>query len=105
MEEKEIIEILGKNIKEARKRNNMTQSELAEKLGVSKQVVSSYENGKRSPSYEMLLKIANVFCTTINDLLSTAMSVMNISLDGLNNSQIEIVMKMIDEFKSLNKKR
>ena len=105
MQEKEIIEILGKNIREARKRNNMTQSELAEKLGVSKQVVSSYENGKRSPSYEMLLKIANVFYTTINDLFSTAMSVMNISLDGLNNSQIEIVMKMIDEFKSLNKKR
>lgn len=44
-----------------RKETNMTQSELAKKLGIPRTTYSNYENGNRQPDYETLQKIANYF--------------------------------------------
>ena len=46
--------MLGKRIKELRKQNHLTQSELGSKLGVIKQTVSSWENGVSSPNNDTL---------------------------------------------------
>ena len=47
----------------------MTQQQLATRLGVAKSVVSYYESGERSPSYDVLVKIARTFHTTTDYLL------------------------------------
>jgi transcriptional regulator with XRE-family HTH domain len=52
---------IGNKIKELRTEQKMTQSDLAERLGVTKSSISSYENGSRLPSYDILLKIARIF--------------------------------------------
>lgn len=59
---------IGNKIKELRTEQKMTQSDLAERLGVTKSSISSYENGSRLPSYDILLKIARIFkeCFWIN---------------------------------------
>lgn len=60
---------LGTNIKKFRMQKNMTQDELAEKLFVSRQTISNYENNKSQPDIEMLAKIAETFETDVNALL------------------------------------
>lgn len=49
----------GERIKAARLRANMTQEKLAAKLNTSYVVISQYENGKRNPKLETIIKIAD----------------------------------------------
>lgn len=48
---------IGERIKEARLASNMTQDELAKKIGVSKNAISNYENGVSAPKVELLCAI------------------------------------------------
>nr|WP_281562531.1 helix-turn-helix transcriptional regulator [Verrucosispora sp. WMMD573] len=49
-------------------RNEMTQAELAERLGVTRQTVIAIEQGRYSPSLEMAFRIANVFGVRLDDV-------------------------------------
>ena len=60
---------IGKNIRKLRTRKNMTQDELAEKIFVTRQTVSNYENGKSRPDVDMLVSIAQVLETDIQQLI------------------------------------
>lgn len=51
----------GKRIKHLRKQRGLTQTELADALGISKAMVSSYESDTRNPTYENLMAIALFF--------------------------------------------
>ena len=55
--------------KNLRKDNNLTQAELAKKLGVAPSTVGMYERGQREPDFETLEKIANCFSVNMNTLL------------------------------------
>jgi len=59
----------GNLIVSLRKKYNMTQKELAEKLNVSDKAVSRWETGKNYPDIEVLKMIADIFNTTIDDVL------------------------------------
>ena len=52
-----------------RKKAGMSQEELAEQLGVSRQAVSRWELGATQPDAPNLLKLSNLFCVTIDYLL------------------------------------
>lgn len=52
-----------------RKELNMSQAELAEKLGVSQQTISKYERGTREPDNETLVKLAGIFNCSVDYLL------------------------------------
>ena len=54
-----------KNLKEARLKLNLTQIEVAEKLGVAKSTYSMYESGTREPNINTMKKIADVFNISI----------------------------------------
>ncbi|MBQ5667061.1 MAG: helix-turn-helix domain-containing protein [Oscillospiraceae bacterium] len=55
--------------KNLRKDNNLTQAELAKKLGVAPSTVGMYERGQREPDFETLEKIANYFSVNMNTRL------------------------------------
>ncbi|MCM3272600.1 helix-turn-helix domain-containing protein [Paenibacillus elgii] len=59
----------GEILKDLREKRGMSQPDLADKLGVTRVSISNYENGKASPSYEGLLKIADIFNVTTDYLL------------------------------------
>jgi len=61
---------IGELIKKIRKDNNLTQAELADKLGVTYQAVSKWENGKNIPDIAILKQISEGFNIDINDLLN-----------------------------------
>ena len=62
-------EKVGKFIKKLRKNNNLTQQELAEKLSVTYQAVSKWENGKSIPDISTLKLISELFNVNIEELL------------------------------------
>lgn len=66
----EVRETLGENIRRERVIRRMTQAELAEKIGTSQMMVSRFEKGKDSPSVWRCYRIAKVFNTTIERLLT-----------------------------------
>ena len=54
--------------KEFREKFNLTQQDLAEKVGVSRQTIISLENGKYNPSIFLAYKISKVFNSMIEDI-------------------------------------
>lgn len=58
------------NLKRLRKEKNMSQTELAVRLGVKQNTVSSWEKGVRHPGLRMLLALANVFGCTVDELIT-----------------------------------
>ena len=63
-------EQIGKFIKELREENNLTQKELADKLGVTFQAVSKWENGKNVPDIAILKQMSEEFGIDIDDILN-----------------------------------
>jgi len=49
---------------------NLTQEDLSNKLGVSRQTINSIENNKYFPSLELGLKLSKIFECTVDDLFS-----------------------------------
>lgn len=63
-------EKIGKFIAECRKQKNMTQQELAEKLGVSDRTVGNWENGRNMPDLSLFKPLCNELNISLNDLMS-----------------------------------
>ncbi len=63
-------EKIGKFISECRKTKKITQSELAEQLGVTDRSISNWENGKNMPDLSLFKPLCNILDITINELLS-----------------------------------
>ena len=80
-------EKIGKFIKKIREENNLTQKELADKLGVTFQAVSKWENGKNVPDIGILKHISEEFHINVDDILSG-----QITNKKKNNRIIEILL-------------
>lgn len=63
-------EKIGKFISKCRKNKNMTQQELAEKLGVSDRTVGNWENGRNMPDLSLFKPLCDELDISINDLMS-----------------------------------
>ena len=57
---------LGKKMKELRKSFGLTQTELAEKTGLSRVNYTRYENGKIRPDYETIIKLADFYDVSLD---------------------------------------
>lgn len=60
---------IGKFIADRRKKFNMTQSELAEKIGITNRAVSKWETGKSIPDVSILLELCEILDISVNELL------------------------------------
>lgn len=61
--------MFGENLMELRKFHNMSQEELAELIGISRQTLSKYETGESLPDIEKCKMIADVFGVLLDDLV------------------------------------
>lgn len=64
--------MLGDKIRQHRKRNHISQEELAEKLGVSRQSISLWENNQTQPTIENIVSLSKLLGVSTDELLSTA---------------------------------
>lgn len=76
------MENVGRRISELRKENNMTQMELADKLGISFQAVSNWERGNSMPDISKLPELAELFGVSIDELLGEKSEVVDVFVHG-----------------------
>ena len=91
----------GEILKNLRKSCNLTQKELGAKIGLSKAVVSKYENGIGYPTYDVLIRIAQYFGVTTDYLLGVP-SGKTVDVSTLTDSQIDTIHQLISEFNKAN---
>ena len=92
----------GDRLKELRKRSNLSQEQLAQQLGITKGMISSYETSMRMPSYHILLKLSLLFNVSTDYLLGkNANDMLNIS--DLTEKQKAIICEIINQFRAGNK--
>ena len=92
---------LGKNLQILRKMTGMTQEELSETTGVSRQTVSKWEKGRSAPDADMLVSLAAVLEVSTSDLIGedvrTTDSVEDLALQtALINEQLAIQNRRVD---------
>lgn len=78
-----ILKKLSQNIKFLRKKFKLTQNELAEKLNISRQVVSYYENESREPDLNTLINISKTFNCSLDLLLFSDLSKDDLASDNI----------------------
>ncbi len=60
---------IGEKIRNAREENNLTQAQAAESLMVSRQTISSWENGKSLPDILSVIRMSNLYQMSLDELL------------------------------------
>jgi transcriptional regulator with XRE-family HTH domain len=91
------------NIKKLRQQNHMTQKELAQRVGVSKAIISAYETEMRYPSYDVLIKLAATFGVTTDFLLGLEKKNI-VDVTGLDEEEIQIINSLISVFRKRKKR-
>ena len=61
--------MIYKNLKDLRKNNGLTQEQLSEKIGVSRQAIAKWEKGESIPDLYSILELSNVYSITIDTLV------------------------------------
>ncbi len=85
----------GSIISSLRKEMNLTQKDLADKLGISDKAVSRWETGKSYPTLEMIYQISKFFNVPFNDLMTARVS---------DNDENDIVAGIVKEFNKMSKR-
>lgn len=70
-ETKKNLKTFGSRIQELRKKNNLTQSELAEKIGLSTNFIGMVERGERNTSVDKIFKLAKAFNVSLAQFFET----------------------------------
>lgn len=91
----------GNRLKTLRIKKKLTQQKLADLLGLTKSVISAYENGLRYPAYDVLIKIARIFKVSTDFLLGVEIK-REIDTSGLTDEQVEALIVLIDTIRNNN---
>lgn len=91
--------MLGERIRYLRELRQLKQEQLAERVGVTKQTVSNWENGNMMPSVDAFLRITEFFHTTPNYLLGYDDRIY-IDTTDLYENEISHLMLIVDDLKA-----
>lgn len=91
---------IGSFIAQCRKKQNLTQSQLAEKLNITDRAVSKWETGRAIPDSSIMLELCNILKINVNDLLSGEIIAMN----EYDKKHEELLLEMVKQ-KEKNDKR
>lgn len=88
----------GNTLKTLRIRHNFTQAQLAQRLGLTKSVISAYETGLRMPSYDVLIAISKLFKVSTDYLLGLEQK-QQIDLSGLTEEEVLALINLVKAMK------
>lgn len=88
----------GNRLKTLRIQSNLTQAQLAERLDLTKSVISAYETGLRMPSYDVMISIARIFKVTTDYLLGVEQK-QEVDLSGLTDEEKNALVNLIKAMK------
>ena len=92
---------IGKFIAECRRRNNLTQMQLAEKLNITDRAISKWENGKAMPDSSIMLELCSELKISVNELLSGEVLEMNNYNEKVEQNLFEMVKQKEESDKRL----
>ena len=92
---------IGKFIAEQRKKNGLTQMQLAEKLNITDRAISKWETGKSLPDSSIMLELCQILNISVNDLLSGEVVTMDNYNKELERNLLEIVKQKEESDKRL----
>ena len=90
------FKLIGERMKKARNELGLTQEKLAEAIEVSVRLISDIEQDRAKPSYEILIKICNIFNIGINQIFSKY-------LNKTENRTLEYSIAGFDKLKTKDK--
>jgi transcriptional regulator with XRE-family HTH domain len=96
------MELFGLRLKGLRSEKGFTQQQLADKLGIVKATVSSYEKTANYPSVEILINICKTFGVSADFLLGLSDDI-DMKISHLTDEQILLIMNLINQFERLNR--
>ena len=89
----------GSRLKELRRQSGLTQQQLADRICVTKSVISFYELRERSPSPEVLAKLSHVFHGSTDYLLGIERE-KTLDVSGLDDDDIKAVALIVERLRS-----
>ena len=90
---------IGKFIAECRKQKNLTQMQLAEKLGITDKAISKWERGIAMPDTSIMLELCEILGISVNELLSGE----KINMENNNQKNEQLLLDMAKELERKNK--
>ncbi len=90
---------IGRFIAECRKQNNLTQMQLAEKLGITDKAISKWERGIAMPDSSIMLELCDILGISVNELLSGE----KINMENNNQKNEQLLLDMAKELEKKNK--
>lgn len=94
-------EMIAERIKFLRESNNLTQSELARKLGITRSSVNAWEQGISVPSTQYVVELARLFNVSVDYLLGVDGSAV-LSISGLNEDDVKLLYQIIGHLRKNN---
>lgn len=92
-------ELLGSRIKALRSAQNLTQEQIADQLGISRQKYARIENGANSVTLDILSKIANILGVTVGDITKVLDEEPAVAYRASNgNASSEKIFEMLNLF-------
>ncbi len=82
---------IGKFIAECRKKNNLTQMQLAEKLNITDRAISKWETGKSMPDSSIMIALCNELKISVTDLLSGEIVMKENRNENLEKNLLEMI--------------
>ena len=89
---------IGFRLRELRRREKMTQAQVAKRLDLSKTVISGYENSTKTPSVEVLIQLSILYDVSADYLLGLDNREM-LYIGGLNDHQQELLELLVTEMR------
>lgn len=90
--------MFGDRLRELREDRSLTQDQLAEHLKITRQQLSSYENGRFEPNMDTLVSIADFFDVSLDYLLGRTKAKYNLSFTKNKEKLILQFKKLMDEY-------
>lgn len=88
----------GQRLKKLRTQQQWTQELLAERIGVTKSAISTYENTLRLPTYDVMIKLARIFHVSTDYLLGIEKKEV-LDITDITEEQKQILALLITQFK------
>ena len=90
---------MGEKLRILRTEKNLTQKQIADRIGLAISAVSSYESGTRYPSYDVLVKLAYIFHVSTDYLLGMT-DKRSIDVTGLDAHEVELISQLVDTLRN-----
>ena len=93
---------LSVKLKALRQQAGLTQKQLGERIGTTKATISYYELSERTPSPEVLIKLAGAFHVSTDFLLGIETQGRTLDVSGLSEENVQLVQHLIDALRENN---